>query len=312
MEIKPLIEQIFTLVLMALTGFAAGRTGLINENGNKAVSTIALYISLPCAMVTSLQRPFNPQTAKALLLSLSAAVVIHLIFFGASILLGYGRHGITKGEQLSVLFNNAGNVVIPLVIGAMGEAYVLYAAPYMLVQNILLWSYGLMVITGDRSKAKPGNIIKTPAVIGVLIGLVLFLSRITLPGILGGAVSSMGSCLAPLCMLVIGGMLAATDLKATFRNHALYAVIFLRLIVFPLMAVACLWMIKAFIHRGNMTEILIVSLLCSIGPCSASIPQLFQLHNHPEQGYVSAVTAVSTIFSVVTIPVIIALFMALP
>ena len=41
-------------------------------------------------------------------------------------------------EKASIVYSNAGNLIIPLVIAVLGEDKVIYASAFIAVQNILL------------------------------------------------------------------------------------------------------------------------------------------------------------------------------
>ena len=125
------------------------------------------------------------------------------------------------------------------------------------------------------------------------------------------AISQMGVCLGPVCMLAIGVMLAETDLKKCFSDRHLYLLIFLRLIALPLCAAAFLLVVARFWKGADKGMILMITLLGSIGPGNATITQFSMLADHPERGKISSFTAITTLLSAVTIPLIILLFRSL-
>lgn len=306
-----LTEQVLAMVIIALTGFVLARSGLLNGEKSKSLSTVALYLASPCAMISAFQTPFDTAKTEALLVTLLAAVLIHGIYMLLTHFLSLGKHGLTDGEHVSALFNNSSNLIIPLVVGTLGSEYVLFTTSYVLVQNMLCWSYGLAIIRGGERRIELRSVLTTPTVIGMMAGLLFFLLRITLPVPISAAVSSIGSCLGPMSMLVIGVMLAEADLRHILSMRSLHWTVFLRLVLLPIFSALLLCVIVRIWDVADARNILTVTLLCSIGPCSATVTQLAQIHDHPEKGYISTINAVSTLFSAVSIPMIMLLYEAL-
>lgn len=300
-----LIQQILAMVLIALAGFVLCRARFLDREKSKSLSVVALYLASPCAMISAFQTQFDAKKSEALLVTLFASVLIHGLYMLVTHILSIGRHGLTDGEHVSALFNNSSNLIIPLVVGTLGPKYVLFTTSFVLVQNLLCWTYGVMILKGGERKIEWRNALITPTVVGMLMGLILFLLQIKLPSPVSTALSSVGACLGPLSMLVIGVMLAEADLKKALSSRSLHWTVSLRLVFLPILSAILLWLIGRVWGHTDAHNILMVTLLCSIGPCSATITQLSQLYNHVESGYISTINAVSTLLSAVSIPVII-------
>ena len=86
----------------------------------------------------------------------------------------------------------------------------------------------------------------------------------------------------------------------------------LRLLVFPLVSAAVLWGVERCWGHGEGEAVMLVTLLCAIGPSATTITQLAQMFRSPESRYVSSVNAVTTLLCVVTMPIMILLFQMLP
>ena len=68
----------------------------------------------------------------------------------------------------------------------------------------------------------------TPAIAAILAGLALFVTGLRLPGPLVTAMEGLGSCMAPLSMLVIGILFSELDLKRVLCQGRIYWVAGLR------------------------------------------------------------------------------------
>ena len=172
-----------------------------------------------------------------MLLSFGAAVLIHLLMLVLTALLRRPLH-LSPVEQASVIYSNCVNLLIPVVSAILGKEWLLFTSMYMMVQIALLWSHCRMLLSGERTISLR-NIFGNLNVISMLIGLALFLLHIRLPGLLSGAMESVGSMLGPISMVIIGMVLAGVDLRAVVRLPGIWKVIALRLVGYPL-AVLCL------------------------------------------------------------------------
>lgn len=49
-----------------------------------------------------------------------------------------------------MIYNNAGNLILPMVMAILGQEYVIYTSVYILVQNILMWTHGQKLMGGAQ------------------------------------------------------------------------------------------------------------------------------------------------------------------
>lgn len=305
-----LLQQIISMVLIALSGFVIGRLKLVTGEQSRVLSCVCVYLVVPCCLITSFSGKRDLEKLAGLALGLVAAVLIHLLYLAANILMSRGRHALTREEQASVIYNNAGNLIMPMVQSILGLEYVLYTSPYMLVQNILMWTHGQRLMGGEQ-KLNVKKIVTNPAVVGIIVGMFLFVTGLQLPTPLRMAMESLGGCMAPLSMLVTGIIMSELDLKAVFRQSRIYLVAAVRLIFLPLLSMVILVLLSRVWPHSDSTNILTVSLLCAIGPAASAITQQAQLFRNPNAGYVSSINVLTTIICAVTMPVMTTVFLAL-
>lgn len=72
--------------------------------------------------------------------------------------------------------------------------------------------------------------------ISIVVGVILFFTRIRLPLIINDTIGSVGNMIGPASMIVTGMLFAGMDLKKIFANRRLYFVSLLRMVVVPLIA----------------------------------------------------------------------------
>lgn len=302
-----LLEQIISMVLMALAGFVLGRMRLITGEQSRVLSCVCVYLSLPCSMIASFSTTLETERLAGLGLGLAAAVLIHLLYLLLDRVFSYHPVAMTREEQALVTYNNAGNLIMPMVRNVLGLEYVLYTSSYILVQNLLVWTHGQKLMGGEQT-LHWRKIISNPVIAGIEIGFVLFITGIPLPAPLHTAVEGLSSCMAPLCMLVTGIVMSELDLKKAFSQSRVYLVTLVRLILLPLLSAGILLILNRLFPIADAANILTVSLLCAIGPSASTIVQQAQLYHNPNVGYVSSVNAMTTMLCAVTMPLITLLF----
>ncbi len=307
-----LVQQIISMMLMASAGFLLSRFRIVTGEESRTLSCVCVYVILPAAFIDAFQYELTSERVQGLSIALIAALVIYAMFLSMIALLKRSPLQLTNEEQSSVIYNNSGNLVIPMLCGmaSLGEDYVFYTCAYILIQNLLIWSHGQMLMgSGGRPSLK--KIFLTPCMIGLFAGILFFFLEIQLTGPVNTAISAISGCMGPVSMLIIGMMLGEHDLRAIFSSRRIYMVTFIRLILLPLITIGLLLALRQLLSHPDLTNILTVSLLCAIGPSAATVSQQAQLYHNPHRVYVSAINAVTTLLCAVTMPVMVLIFQLL-
>jgi predicted permease len=307
-----LLEQILAMVVMVLAGFVLSKAGKLTSRESQAISCVIIYILTPCALLDGFQTPMDGEKLVGLLASLLGAVVLYCVFLAGAWCLGRGKWKLTRGEQVSIVYSNSGNLIIPIILHTLGSEFVIYSCSYLLIQNLVTWTHGQLLLGGSR-KLTVKQVATNPCICAIFLGLTLFLLGIQLPGPVSGAVTSLGACLGPVSMVVIGVMLAEVPFKKAFSNLGIYRVILLRLVICPVLAAIILWgMGRLWPGGSDVSGALTVTLLCAIGPSATTLTQMAQLYQNPESGYLSSINAVTTVLCAVTMPAVILFYQLLP
>lgn len=211
-----LIRQIAQLFLCILAGFILAKSGLIRGKDSKTLSVVALYLVNPCMIFSSFQIEYSDKVRDGLLLALVLAVFIHILLLIAVSVLGKAFH-LSNLEKNSVMYSNAGNLIIPIVTSLFGQEYVIYSSAFVVVQTILLWTHARISISGEK-KIDLKKIIVNVNMIAIFLGLLTFVTQIPIPGIVTAAASSIGAMIGPLCMIIAGILVS----ELNFQNLHIY------------------------------------------------------------------------------------------
>lgn len=300
MEISVLlIKQICSLVLMGIAGYWLRKKDIISHEGSKGLTVAYVYICMPCALFDAFQTDITPERMAGFGYAVLAVAVIQAVFF---LVMGLIRrfYSMSVIEYTSVIYSNAGNLIIPLVTGVFGTEYIFYTGAYFSIQNALLWSHAQMKI-GGSSQASLKKIFLHPCILAIFAGLVFMLMGWQLPAVAETAFTAMSACLGPLSMLTIGILIAEVNLKEVFVNRRIYVVCVFRLLVYPLLAMGTSFLIWRYFPVSVDPVIYLIVLMGACGPAATSLTQMAQMFDN-DPGYASSINVLTTFGSIVTMP----------
>lgn len=300
-----LAHEIAQLFLILLAGFVLVRAGLLRAADSKVLSVILVYLVIPCVIINAFQIEDTPAIRAGLAVSFAAAAAIHLLFL---VLTGLLRRflGLDAIERATAIYSNAGALVIPLVQALLGQEYVIYSCAFIIVQLVLLWTHGSMILRGAGTLSWKA-ILTNVNLLSIAAGAVLYAGRIPLPAVLSGAMDDMGALMGPLGMLLAGMAIAESPLRQLVCTPRYYLTAALRLVVYPLAALVLLWATGMAALLPDGRAILMTVYLAAITPACTTITSMVQLYGQ-DAGKSSALYVMSTLLSIVTMPLMLAVF----
>lgn len=292
-------NQIMIMFLLILVGIFCYRMKLIDKITNKKLSDMVLMLVNPIVIIISYQRKFEGTLLTGLLISFILAVVTHIfgIVIGYVIIRGNKHKADLAIERFAVIYSNCGFIGIPMAGGLFGSEGVFYITAYMTIFNLLVWTHGVIIMTGKTDTKSMTKALLSPSVIATVVGFLLFVTKITLPETLSDTLTYLGNMNTPLAMLVSGITIAQTDLKKLFLKFRIYYLSFLKLLFVP---IAMLFLFRLF-NLPNV--VLLTSVLAAACPSAVTI-SLFAIRYEKNYLYASEIFAVSTISSLLTIPLV--------
>ena len=201
------LGQILLMFLYLIIGYVLYRTGLITQEGSKALAHLLLYCVLPCVVLKSFCIEYSAKGAVELAVSIAAGAGVLLISMAVSWL--FFRKD--PMAQIGVAFSNAGFMGFPLVTAVLGGEAVFYAAGFVALLNALQWTYGQAKLSGDKKYIQLGAVLKNPLVLSLLGGVVIYFCRIPVPQFLRTPMGAIAGMNAPLAMIVLAILTIALD-----------------------------------------------------------------------------------------------------
>ncbi|MBR3866244.1 MAG: AEC family transporter [Butyricicoccus sp.] len=303
-----LAKKIASLFLIILTGALLIRTKICRPEDSKVLSMFSVYLIMPCNILAAFQVEGKDRVREGLLLAFAAAILVHIVLLLLGVLMRRTLR-LDPVEQVSIIYPNAGNLIVPLVTALLGADWVIYTSAYISVQTALLWSHCKSTLCGERG-IDLKKIFSNINMIAVLIGIVLFVFDLRFPAIVQDAVSSVAGMVGPSAMLVTGMLIGSMDLRAIFRFKRLGLIVALRLLIVPVLIVLLLRFsgIASFVENGEM--ILLITLLASISPSASTVTQMAQIYGR-NAPYASAINVATTLGCIVTMPLMVGLYQIL-
>ncbi|MBQ8934758.1 MAG: AEC family transporter [Lachnospiraceae bacterium] len=299
MIVIPLIQKIAELFIILITSAMLVKTGILKSEDSKVLSKLSLYFVTPCVIFNSFQQELTPQIRQGLFTAVLLAVVFQTIYILFAALLKRVWHA-NEVERASIIFTNAGNLIIPIVAYVLGQEWVIYVSGYITVFNIICWTYGVRMFD-SKSAFSLKKVLLNPNILAVLLGIITLFSGIRLSGPLEVAFDDVSGMIGPLSMMITGMVVGSMNLKDLTANKRVWGVLLFRMVITSGIAVlvAGLSGIAGRIPSGH--EIVMISLLSAVAPSASNINQLAILYNHDAK-YASAINVLTTLSCIATMP----------
>lgn len=310
MQVNIIIQQISVLILLALIGLIATKRHIIQREMKTGLTRIIFNITLPFLIITRIS---SLDISKDILISWG--LIILITAFAIILFLNIGR---LTGRLLKLpperaivhtLHSGFGNIVFlgfPILDALFpdGEG-LLYGIIYFLTQNILTWTLGIFILTGEKQQNKINHLKKllNPNTIAFFIGLIMLLTGIKIPDFLFGPLQGLGKTTLYLAMLYIGALLADINLKSIPNKKSTFMVSMNKLLIGPVILMLLIHLVLLWIPLDIPQTALYVIILESAMPCGTVMVILSRQYNKDDY-YATQNMSVSTLLSIITLPFI--------
>ncbi|MDR2671318.1 MAG: AEC family transporter, partial [Oscillospiraceae bacterium] len=249
--------NVFLLIVMALPGYGLKKAGKIPEQFAGGLTSVLLYVSLPCLTVSSfVKKTYEPR----LLGNMGAVAVLSVVL----LLLAYAvsticfaftqENGAKKSCVAAGYMNNCAFMGIP-VLQAMfpGESEpIIYAAIFSLPFTIFTWTLLVYSLTGDRRYMSVRNALLNPQTLALAAALPIFFSGLSVPAPIVTTLDYLGGMTTPLSMVLLGVKLAEAPVKSLFNTPLVYVSAAVKLILVPLVSLGTLLLARLFVPLSAM------------------------------------------------------------
>ena len=290
------------LFLMMSVGYLANKCKVMNQQSEQLFSRLLVNIACPALIINSVTTSDRLESTGALFVIFGAAALYYIVvpFIGKGFirLLRVPRGQAAKYESM-LIYSNIGFMGLPVASSVLGPDSVLYLSIFMAVFNISVFSYGTILMQKSTGTAGKVNFKKmvNPGTLSAVLAILLYLLEVRLPGLILQPVASIGNITTPLAMLVIGSSLARQPMKEVLREKSLYPFTVVRLLVLPALTLAvCRWLVADPMLMG-------VLVLVSAMPVASNVVMICS-EMGKDVSYIAKGVFFSTVFSVITLPLV--------
>ncbi len=304
-----ILRQIGILTAIVVIGLIACRARVITAGTKDFLAKLIFYVTLPSMLFTSFSSiEVTPRLLANSLQALLLAVLIMLFMLFAgwltTVIFGIkGGHG-----SIFRLHSMLGNIIylgLPVISAQFGQEGLLYGSIFVLVSNILMWTLGVGIISpagSFRLKSMVQRIFNINT-IAIISGFLLFLFSLKLPQFVLDTVGALGKTNTYLSMIFIASVIYFADGRKMLRNRNAYLLSFNRLLLVPLILL-CLFILFDLLFPGILRkEVVSVMLMQAAMPCMVNVVIMVNILGE-DDGTATANVFVSTILSVITLPII--------
>ena len=291
--------QVMILFFLVGVGYLIRKVKMIDEIGLRQVNNLLLLIVNPCLILYSFQSNFDRSLLTGMLIALVSALATHVLGAILSKLVFRRKPAAQRGVlQFSVVFSNCAFMCIPLLNAVLGNEGVMYGSIYIAIFNIGSWTYGVLLMTGNRKDINLRQAFINPGTLTILIALPLFLFQIRLPEVPLTVIGYLAAMNTPLAMIIIGIQLAMIPFLSMFREKTVYTAAALRLLVIPGLMLLILSLF------GLDRTVLLACLIPAMAPTAAAAT-LFATRYDQDAALATKSIALTTLLSVLTMPLLI-------
>lgn len=317
MDAMIVLKQMIVILILILVGFFLRRGGMVDAKQKMGMSNLVVQVFNPALIISSVLGQEGERDTGSVLIVMGIAAAS----FAVMILLGHvlGKLEGRKDEdrrmiEMMYVFSNVGFIGIPVIQAVLGDEYLIYVAVFIIEYNLLIYTYGAALLDGAKtegsgagSQQKSGSgalkkALLNPGTIAGLLALVIFFGHISLPYIVTRSVSYLAQIATPMSLLIIGFTVGEQDdLKAVLKNRQMYVFTLLKMLVIPY---ALSFLLRLLPVSPSLQVLTLIMLAMPVG----SMPLLMANERGMDAGLCSDCIISTTLVSVLTLPLLVAVF----
>lgn len=295
--------QAVVMFILLGAGYFLYKLKFLDDDSTRRLSDIVITVICPIVIFNAYQTDFRPELAKGLLYAMILAFFCQTVLVITAKLVVRKTREDFRVERFAAGYSNCAFMGIPLVNAAFGAEGVFYLTSFITAFNVFMWTHGVILMSGKKQSPKTlVKILASPAIIAIVLGLVFFFTGIRMPEIIGQPLDYLGSMNTPLAMIVSGATIAKAGILSGVKNPRVYFLQAFKLLITPLL----LSLIVVPTELLGVSPLVVNTVLIAAASPTASATIMFAYKFGGNEKYASAHFALSTIMSILTIPLVMA------
>lgn len=298
MNVPALIEKMLVLFFAMAAGFVCGKRGWLDDTANRTISRLVVMLTNPLLALSSVmgkERLMSNRQVFALT-GISFALILSCMLLSRVVVRLLRVREADRGLMRFLFsFCNISYIGYPVVQSLFGMDASFYVTVLVLCSQLIMWSYGIHLVSGHGKFHWQWSILKNHCLIASSTAYIIYLTGLRVPNVLASACSFLGQTTSPLIMLITGSALALMPLKRVFTNGRLYAMYAIKLVVLP---VCAYFLLRNMLPDGLLFGVIITFLCIPSATNATNIAYLYG-GNHE---LASSGVMLSTLLSMFTLP----------
>ncbi len=288
--------RVVSIFILVIVGYLSRKAKALDPPLVKGLSGFILNVAIPFTIIAGFDRSIPRSALPDLARMVLWAIALHGFAIALSAL-AYRRLGDDERKILSytTVFSNCAFMGLPVAESVFGKIGVMYASIFVIVFQILIWTYGVALFAGRSSKGQFRKALLNSGNVGVITGLVIWCLPFDLPQALTDSIAIMANLTTPLSMIVVGAILADLPLRGLFKGKELWLGSLVRLVLLPLAVYGFMRLV------GEDSAPAKVAAFLTAMPAAAQTV-IFAERYGAGVALASRIVFVSTVLSAVTIP----------
>ena len=294
------------LLVIVIVGYVAGKLKYMGEDLDRRLSNIIIDITCPALILSSTMGGTLPDRRLILPLLGISFLTYLLLTVVAWFLPRFLTHRIEDRGPVgfALMFGNVGFIGYPIVDAIFGHQAVFYAAILNVVNTLSVFTIGVMLVNGEKQRLafQPKVLVSSPMIAAYLAILIVALGVDNIPDIISQPITMIGNITVPGALLIIGSSMSRLSWHTMLGSHVVYSTTVFRLFILPLILYAIFRILGFDTLVVNINTLIIAMPVATYGT-------ILCLRYGKDTTLITEITFISTLLSVVTIPIVAQLLM---
>ena len=297
-----LVQQMVVLFIIIGVGFICGKRNFISDANAGNLSWIVVNVATPAMILSAGMDEESTIRGYSLLIGFLITISVYIFLIAVSFIIIpilKVPNDDKSVYRVMTIFSNIGFIGLPILQAAYGPEAVLYGALFQFPYNFLMYTYGIAAMRGENpfGSENPLKRVLNVGVISSVLAIAIYVSGLHMPSFVSITAKHLSSLAAPLSMMVIGQSMASIKVKELFGDVRLLIFSLIKLIIIPITGILLL---DLFVDDKLILRVCYIMLATPIGSMTAMVAQQYG----GNYTLASRGVALSTLLSVVTIPLI--------
>ena len=295
------INIMLILLAIVVVGYVAGKLDYMGGDFDRRLSNIIIDFTCPALILSSTMGGTLPDRGLILPL-LGISLLTYLLL--TAVAFGLPKFITKKNEYhgpvgFALMFGNVGFIGYPIVGALFGHQAVFYAAILNVVNTLAVFTIGVMLINGERQRLafQPKILMSSPMMAAYLAILIVALGLDNIPDIISQPITMIGNITVPGALLIIGSSMSRLSWRTMLGSRVVYVTTAFRLLILPLIIYVLFRAVGFDPMVVNLNTIIIAMPVATYGT-------ILCLRYGKDSTLITEITFISTLLSVLTIPLV--------